>query len=472
MTTDKLEICNEIIPTGLTENYVSYWGAMEGLREAAQNIAYGTVKSGKKATLFYDNERGVGVLKDQHTGFDKRYLYIGESEQRDDEDGLGNFGEGWKLFLLAMARNNIEHKVETVGYTFKGVMVQTEHNTNVLTIEVEPNDRGVGTLVEAKVSEEEFLHAVKGFAPFEDIDQDDVVRNSVLPGRYHELWIRGVLIGEIKKEEFFGFESPLEIKYAYNLTDRSLMNRDRTKVNISDALMKIGRVVFKEMEYDTQFIENFIYGAMDKEKASKYADLREGPMVAYDCDTDLDTMRSLWKQAVAECHSVDVEKLMLSSLENNDKNKEAENMGYHLIELPTAWRYFLGSIGFPKVDDVIKNTSKVKQSTTAATSAPVLDLEVAEEKAAKVLGLERKDDLPPVRFASELESNGIAVKGLYHFGDDVIYIDETLSEDLYEMTKVLIHEGLRWKTKENGEPQKLITGYSDMIMNLLDIKKR
>ncbi len=472
MTTDKLEICKETIPTGLTENYVSYWGITEGMREAAQNIAYGTVKSGKKATLFYDNERGVGVLKDQHTGFDKRYLYIGESAQQHDEDGLGNFGEGWKLFLLAMARNNIEHKVETVGYTFRGVMVQTEHNTNVLNIEVEPNDREVGTLVEAKVSEDEFLYGVKGFAPFEDIDQDDVVRNSVLPGRFHELWIRGVLIGEIKEEEYFGFNNPLEIKYAYNLTDRTLMNRDRTKVNISDALMQIGRVVFSEMQYDTQFIENFIYGAMDKEKASKYADLREGPMVSYSCETDLDTMRSLWMQAIAECHSVDVEKLMIPSLENKDKNKEAENMGYHLIQLPTAWRYFLGSIGFPKVDEVIKNTSRVKESTSAATSAPVLDLEVAEQKAIKVLGLERVEDLPAIKFAAELENNGIAVKGLYHFGDDVIYIDEKLHDNLYELTKVIIHEGLRWKTKENGEPQKLITGYSDMVMDLLGIKKR
>jgi hypothetical protein len=171
----------ERIPTNLTANYVSYWSVSQGIKEAMQNIIFGSIKSETKPVIQYQD--GVAILEDFYKGFEKKNLYMGESEQRNDQDGLGHFGEGWKLFLLISARNNLFHKVETVGFDFYGEMVDTPHGVRALEIVIEPNNRTLGTKISIECSEDDFNSGTQGFALVQGISQEFCKEYSIIPDR-------------------------------------------------------------------------------------------------------------------------------------------------------------------------------------------------------------------------------------------------------------------------------------------------
>ena len=180
-----MQVANvEIIKTNVTGNYCHTWTMAQCIKEAAQNIVYGAVKAEMKPILKHEN--GVGTMEDNYIGFEKRHLFFGESDQRNDQDGLGNFGEGWKMFLLICARNNIPHMVETVGFSLHCEMRDTGYVLEALEIIVEDTERIIGTKVTVECSEEDFKRGTQGFAVVQGIEKEHLGETSLIPNRYGE----------------------------------------------------------------------------------------------------------------------------------------------------------------------------------------------------------------------------------------------------------------------------------------------
>lgn len=445
--TKQLDI--EVIQTGLSRNYVGYWTERQAIQEAIQNIAYGVVKSGIPYESHYDTETNLAYIEDHYKGFDKSMLYIGESEQRDDEDGLGNFGEGWKIFMLIMARNGRYHRVDTVGFSFYGKMEKTIHGTEVLNIIVEPNEREKGTRVVFECKKEDFENAIGSFAVLNGIDMDFIKQDSILPGRNHELYIAGV---RIEDEDGYG---PLRIYYSYNLTNKSLMNRDRTKVDSFEALWSIRHTLGK-IE-DIKLAEEIIKKASENTKG--YQDLEMGPLIPYN-------NIKVWQEAFRRAYRVDdLSKLAIPSLDIK-LNDLAEYNGLRLVKVPEQWRVELESLGIEPVEK--KLLGEVFYEETEITPEQKQMLRTAKLKVKRLLKLESVKELPTIKVAKTLKTvGGLSADGLYSKKKNLIVINENAFDSIRTLTRTLLHECVHWKTGYIDNTPEFTRVFEKIIINLL-----
>lgn len=438
----------EKIPTGLTRNYVQYWNEKQALKEAMQNIAYGVMKSGKKAVSSYKN--GIGKIEDFHTGFGKNMLYIGESEQREDEDGLGNFGEGWKVFLLVMARNEKLHRVETVGFTFWGSMEETPHGTEILVINIEDNDRTVGTKVVVECEEKDFNEAMQSFAVLGGIQAEEIKEESILKGRMNELWINGVRIEQNDNT------NPLELHYAYNLKDRTLMNRDRSQVETFRAYSHIKGLIGKQ---DKEFIIDYLKEAMN---GNECQDIQRGPSVY--CKTD----REKWIEAIEEVYDKPISKLVIPSYDVRI-NREAEYRGYTVINLPQQWYWELETeFGIKKADTVITLKPELKSKELDHTQKKLL--QSAKLKVKKALKLNSVKDLPRIEVVENIEINGVThAEGMYDEETKIVYVAENAFKTDRTLFRVLLHECVHWKTGYGDNTEGFTRAFEEIICDLMGL---
>lgn len=444
----------ERIQTGLTRNYVSYWTLQQAIKEAAQNIAYGVMKSGIPARLEWIN--GIGYMEDAYIGFEKRHLYLGESEQRGDAEGLGNFGEGWKLFLLVCARDGVKHQVDTVGFSFHGEMVMTPHGVEVLTIVIEPNNRTRGTMVRIWCPEEEvFWSAIQSFGILSGIDRECLQNDCILPDRKGELWICGVRI------EQGDDTNPLNLKYAYNLTDKSLMNRDRSQVNTFQTFGAIRRLIARA---DKDFIREYVKAAVD---GDDHEDVRKGPTsISWDeCNT--------WIKVLAEVHGVDDPKKLVLSCGDTRFDREAEYRGYTILRTPSSWDYILRyDLGIPHSDQVIN----IKPQLDVIDVKNLRELEWehlkrAKKDARKALDLSSVNDLPEIVVVERIEMNNVTnALGMYSKEDGKIYLTREILLFQDETSRTLIHEAIHWQTGAADNTPEFTRGFENAILRLLGRK--
>jgi hypothetical protein len=428
----KTEVEVEKIITGLTPNYLHTWSNAQALKEAVQNIAYGVVKSGKKAKIYFDEKTKMQVIRDYYTGFEKKHLYIGESEQRNDSQGLGTFGEGWKIFLLIMARNGIKHEIRTVGFTFWGTLEPTVHGTEVLIINVLENKNTVGTKVSVDLPVEDVELATRSFAVLNGIDMTYINVDSVIPDRKHELWVSGVRIEDSEST------NPLNLYYSYNIRHRDLINRDRSHPNAELAYREIRSLIFNQSR---EFIEDFVVKAIE---GSQYQDILRGPNFPWGEDEH----KVVWLDVLASLHACEPNQLVIKS-SNPSVNDEAKQQGYVLLDTPTQWNYELSYIGINKADTVLEDRYDVVETTYSTSSTQgKTPFSKAKLKVKKALGLSSVTDLPEFRYVEKIAnpvSEWEQIFCRYDRSLDVIFIDVSIMEDENELTKQLLREGIRRK---------------------------
>lgn len=443
----------EKIQTGLTANYVPYWTVVQGLKEAMQNIAYGSVKSGKPAKLYFDKNMGMWAIKDKYVGFEKRHLYIGESEQRDDKDGLGTFGEGWKIFLLVMARNGINHLVRTVGFTFWGTMEPTPHGTEVLVINIEPNENKEGTKVFANVPEEQWRKATESFAVLQSIDGYYIKHDSVIPNRKHELWVQGVRIEQDDNT------NPLNLYYSYNLCQRDLINRDRSHVNTELAYHSLKSIVF-EMEEDQ--VKEFVLLALN---GNQHEDILRGPEVPL---YDGGEQKRLWLETLAELHATEPGNLAIPSY-NQAVNDEAKRKGYVLLDTPRRWDYEMTYLGIKKADDIVDDRYNiVEDEVYSVTKQDKSALAKARTKLKRAFGLSSVSELPPFQYVKDIKSikHTGEKKAYYDPEIEVVFITTEILSDEYAIVEALIPELIVWHY-DAVSSESFERACKQVIMNLL-----
>lgn len=450
MTTQSIEK----IQTGLTANYIHNWTVLQGLKEAMQNIAYGSIKAGKPAKLYFDKNMNMWAIKDKYSGFEKRHLYIGESSQRDDADGLGTFGEGWKIFLLIMARNHIPHRVKTIGFDFYGTLEPTPHGPEVLIINVEPNDNTEGTKVYADVEEEMWRKATQSFAILQGIHPEVTREDTILPERNHELWVQGVRIENNQTT------NPLELYYSYNLTQRDLINRDRSHVNTELAFLAIRNLIFgMEPEMVAEFVSKSLDGTPGE-------DFQRGPIVPGYGGGE---QKKVWLDVLADLHATTPDKLTIPSY-NHAVNAEAKKKGLVLLDTPRKWDFELSYLGIRKADDVIDDRyNVVREGYSGATKEEKTILAKARTKIKKALALDSVDDLPVFQYVSEIKNpvNDAEKEVYYEAETNVLYLVTGILENReQEVFNLLLPELIVWRYKAKTI-EDFDMAYVQIINNLL-----
>ncbi len=121
------------VPLTISRNYVSTWGIWEAIREIIQNAI---------DTKQYQVEYGEGTITVSTTGgvIDRRHLLLGETSKRNDEDSIGTYGEGFKLALLVLLRENREVSIKNGTDLWTPIFQNHEQlNEECLAIKIEEN---------------------------------------------------------------------------------------------------------------------------------------------------------------------------------------------------------------------------------------------------------------------------------------------------------------------------------------------
>ncbi len=92
----------------ISTDYVQHWGVNEALRELFQNA----IDAGDYMSKYDDHDNELMIM---NTGIDLSIdtLLLGNSSKRDDEDSIGQFGEGYKLAMLVLTRAGLDVEVRT-----------------------------------------------------------------------------------------------------------------------------------------------------------------------------------------------------------------------------------------------------------------------------------------------------------------------------------------------------------------------
>ena len=95
-----------VVEYPLSPKYIPSWSVMMALRELIANAL------DSKNSPSFTWKDGYAFIEDEGPGIPKPFWIIGEGNHGE----IGQFGEGLKLAMLVLARENRNVTVDTVGY--------------------------------------------------------------------------------------------------------------------------------------------------------------------------------------------------------------------------------------------------------------------------------------------------------------------------------------------------------------------
>src|SRR5699024_7551399 len=125
----------------LSRDYVGDWTYIEGIRELFQNaLDQHTSVEGNDMFFEYDEENEILRIGNKKSILDRSTLLLGTSSKRDDEETIGQFGEGYKIATLVLTREG--HNVVFYNYGAREVwkprfVKSRRYGADVLTFFVE-----------------------------------------------------------------------------------------------------------------------------------------------------------------------------------------------------------------------------------------------------------------------------------------------------------------------------------------------
>lgn len=214
----------------LTENYVSDWTFQDAMRELIQNgIDQEVIDKENVFTMEYDNDRKTIILTNTRSKLSVNTLLLGKSSKSDNEDTVGQFGEGYKIASLVLNRlgktftikNNEKNEVWTSK--FKNSEKWKERILTFYVEDVESEDTGLVIEI-GNIERKEYNTLEDTWLNFEGYydEADDIIHTS-----------KGdILMGEWYKGKIFvnglSISSGTELEYGYNFKPRYVkVERDR-----------------------------------------------------------------------------------------------------------------------------------------------------------------------------------------------------------------------------------------------------
>ena len=92
----------------LHSDYVPNWKTAEGIRELIQNARDGEKEYNALMSVKYRRSSGTLIVRNDNVNIPREALLIGYSTKRNNEQLIGQFGEGLNLGILALVRDGMD----------------------------------------------------------------------------------------------------------------------------------------------------------------------------------------------------------------------------------------------------------------------------------------------------------------------------------------------------------------------------
>jgi hypothetical protein len=206
----------------LSPKYIPNWTIGEALRELIANA----FDIDAAPDIRWEN--GAAIITDNGPGILRSFWVIGEGNHGE----IGQFGEGLKMAMLVLARDGRSASVTTAGYSVTpGLSYSETYGSKVLTLTSEPNVRDRGTVVRVVCTKAEFKSAHDRFLKLRPRRMAHKELGMLKDGG--QLYINGV------------YASKLPAFWGYNITDKTMANRDRTVLDMGGVKRHITTMLLK-----------------------------------------------------------------------------------------------------------------------------------------------------------------------------------------------------------------------------------
>ena len=239
----------------ISDKYCINWDPIMAAREFIANA----IDSGDKVTLKWD---GQGIVSNSVQELKAEHLLLGNSENRDNEHAIGQFGEGLKIGALVLARLKKETRVDSgdKSFVFSMESLPDFNDSQTLAVEIFPNPHVDGTTVYWECTEEEFDKAKDLFSEFRSPKCLFTCRSGRILDESGAIYVRGVKVQE-----------GLDLLYGYDLNDKKLLNRDRTILNQSSVNEAITSIL--ECCDNKDIVEKLVSNQLDRGETIKFDEL-------------------------------------------------------------------------------------------------------------------------------------------------------------------------------------------------------
>lgn len=280
----------------ISESYCERWTVKDAIREVIANA----FDSGVDVEIEWNADKGV--VSNNGSSLEKSHLLLGESSKREDEDAIGQFGEGFKIAALVMTRSGRSFVVKSheLVFTFSAEEM-ADFGKKILCVDITEDGASDRVSVEFGCSKQELNNAKNLFRRLSGYAGE----KEIIPEASGKIYVLGVWV--CKAETLFG----------YDFADKKLLNRDRTILDASSIDAQIGNALSRCEDID--IIKKVLNAGLEK---------REVQEVNVSFYTDW-RARDSWKEAIENLFGENI----AIACESSEHNTRAKYLGYSVIDL-------------------------------------------------------------------------------------------------------------------------------------------
>ncbi|HBW38298.1 MAG: hypothetical protein VR66_16555 [Peptococcaceae bacterium BRH_c23] len=390
-------------------------------------------------------EDGFIHIHDHGNGYPINYAKrIGASSKKNEEQSIGQFGEGTKMAILTCLRKGISVRLASQNWLIIPTSMPVEDDLDVLFFDIYQSDQSIqGSLVSIEaIPEIKVILKNKGqyflqFSPLSPLYGS--MNQGIYPSQGKtKLYNKGVYIKDIDALYTYG------ISISQLNRDRDLIDEEKLSQRISDILNNADNpsVIQSYFEESSRIANGVSLSNYKELKYSLYPDLE---------------VRQTW---VNTFYSLFGSKAIIST--SDLASREAECLGHTPIRLEYYGRTLADFIGIPKDIHVISDDYEFTWTD---------DLNDHEEKrlslfnqVTELLDLQYPETVRVFDTYAKSEN----VVGLYNHDKDEIYLKrERLSGNLEEALGTFIHELNHKSTGADDTDRKFADGLSSLTTRLV-----
>lgn len=338
--------------TTISSDYVNDWGFYEGVRELIQN-GLDAQDKGFRFDIVYLRDRQELIAYNEGTSITRSNLLLGNTSKRGDETQRGQYGEGFKVAILALIRagypvlisNGINGEVITSSIEnhpdYGGTQVLCFHTEQT---DILPIDKNKLIFKVSNVTPQDVSAVKDKFLQWNGLNLDDYYKSDLgkvlLPEQYKgKIFCKGIYVCNIEKLEY-GYD----FEYLQLGRDRNLASSVDISWKTAQIWSKLGatygkdELVLKMLKSDAPDVEDLNYFTGHKLKSSIFEEFQQenGPK-SYPCSSEYQKreIASLGYKpvVVSETHRRTLEGSLpsLSSIKEKQKLSTADSIDMTMV---------------------------------------------------------------------------------------------------------------------------------------------